>query len=233
MRNLIFPFLMAALLPFVFSCKKSSTDPQQISYVSLETADAEDITPISAKLMADIRFVNVSGGKMNLRFYYSENRFDRYSLEEAKRTDYEVFDVADGKFGITVEGLKPNTTYYFMPYLAVAGVSLVDVVRSFTTQDYCVTQEATDVTSTSATLHAMTVLTPEEMAQCTFAFEYTYLDFERNAQTTDFVRPGEDGKFSFPLAGLNPGTTYWFRAIVIRNGHRETAKELSFKTTEN
>lgn len=233
MKNVFLPFLMAALMPVLFSCKKSNSDTESLAYVYIGTEAAENVTPVSAKLMSNIRFVNISGGQMNLRFYYSEKRFDRYTLDdsEVKRTEFETFDVGDGKFGITVEGLKPNTTYYYMPYLSVKGISLVDVLMDFTTQNYCVTQEATDVDLTSATLNAMTVLSPEEIAQCVFAFEYTDLDFEQNARTTERVYPGEDGKFSFNLTGLTSGTTYWFRAVVIRNGHREYAdEERSFKT---
>lgn len=234
MKRFFLPFLIAALMPVIFSCKKNDSDGS-LTYVYIGTAEAENVTPTSAKLMSNIRFGNISGGKMNLCFYYSEKEFDRYMLDDSavKRTEFASFDVGDGKFGITVEGLKPNTTYYYMPYLTVKGISLFDVLMDFTTQNYCVTQDATDVDFTSATLNAMTVLSQEEIAQCVFAFEYTDLDFEQNAQTTGRVIPDGDGKLSLNLTGLKSGTTYWFRAVVIRNGHREYAdKECSFKTKE-
>ena len=77
MKRFLLPFLMAALMPVIFSCKKDNSDGS-LTYVYIGTAEAENVTPTSAKLMSNIRFGNISGGKMDLCFYYSEKEFDRY-----------------------------------------------------------------------------------------------------------------------------------------------------------
>lgn len=232
MKKYLLPFLMMTVLAVGFSsCKKDDTGTATYAYVSLDSAPAESVTPVSAKLNAEIHFVNVSGGKMFLSFFYSDQKFDRYSLEDATRTDLVEFDAKDGKYSIEISGLKPNTTYYYIPYLSVAGINLVDKLLNFTTLNFCMTKEATLVETTTATLNAMAVLTAEEQASCTWGFEWTKEDFDRGEVKQGLGGPlNEEGNYSLAIDSLDPNTQYWVRAYVSRNGRREYADIKGFKT---
>ncbi|MCR4565773.1 MAG: hypothetical protein K5651_06775 [Bacteroidales bacterium] len=232
MKKYILPFLMMTVLTVGFSsCKKDDQGAVAYSYVSLDSAPAEFITPVSAILNAEIRFVNMSGGKMFLSFFYSDQKFDRYSLEEATRTDIVEFDAKDGKYPIGISNLKPNTTYYYIPYLSVAGVTLVDKVLSFNTMNFCMTEEPTLVETTTATLNAMAFLTAQEQASCTWGFEWTKEDFDRGEVKQGVGGPlDEEGNYSLAIDSLDPNTQYWVRAYVSRNGRREYGDIKDFKT---
>lgn len=232
MKKYLLPFLMVAILAIGFSsCKKEESGAATYSYVSLDSAPAEVLSPVSAKMNAEVRFVNVSGGKMHLSFFYSDKKFDRYSLEDATRTDIVDFDVNDGKYGIEVSSLKPNTLYYFLPYLSVAGVTLVDKVLNFTTLNFCMTDEATQVEKTTATLNAMAILTAEEQESCTWGFEWTKEDFDGGTKMQGVGSALDaDGKFTLAIDNLDPNTQYWVRAYVSRNARREYGDIKPFKT---
>lgn len=223
--------MMMVLAVGFSSCKKDNTGTATYASVSLDSAPAESVTPVSAKLNAEVRLVNVSGGKMFLSFFYSDQKFDRYSLEDAHRTDLVEYVAKDGKYSIEISGLKPNTTYYYIPYLSVAGIDLMDKLLNFTTLNFCMTKEATDVEKTTATLNAIAILTAEERPSCAWGFEWTKEDFDggKVEQGVGSVLD-EDGKFTLDIDNLDPNTQYWVRAYVSRNARREYGDIKPFKT---
>lgn len=238
MKKFIFPFLMMAVLPFAFlSCKKDNSGAGELSYVYLNTAPAEEITPVSAKLMADVKFKNFTAkGLMELKFYYCQSdtpvdRYDMYELGDV--TPVKTYDIGDGKFGIVVENLTPGKEYYFMPHLSVMGVSLVSDVLHFKTQDFCVTVTVKDPTSTGATVEAMAVLTAEQKETAKLGFQWTSQDFDGGVTYDVYLESSElddKGMFSYALTGLDSNTTYYVRAFVSLDARRHYANILEFKT---
>lgn len=239
MKKFIFPFLMMAVLPFAFlSCKKDNSGAGELSYVYLNTAPAEEITPVSAKLMADVKFKNFTAkGLMELKFFYCQSdtpvdRYDMYELGDV--TPVKTYDIGDGKFGIIVENLTPGKEYYFMPHLSVMGVSLVSEVKRFKTQDFCATIEVKAISPSGATVDAMAVLTEEQKTKAKVGVEWTDTDFgdvqNIHRQYIDMADLHADGSYSYNLTGLTPDTRYWVRAVVSMDGKPHYANTLEFKT---
>ena len=154
-RIALFLLLPAFAALALVSCKKDSSSEPTYSYVSLETGEAEEISPVSGKVTGIITMKNVAGGKMYAYFYYSDKPLSRLELrDEGTRSKNDTLDIKNCNYGIVLENLKPNTTYYYVAALSIHGISLLDEVRNFTTPDFCLTKIATDTTSTSITLNA-------------------------------------------------------------------------------
>lgn len=239
MKKFIFPFLMMAVLPFVFlSCNKDKGGSQDLSYVYLNTAPAEEVTPVSAKLMAEVKFHNfTASGTMGLKFYYcqSDTPVDRYDIvEKGELTSVQTLEIRDGVYGYVLEGLLPGKDYYFMPHLSVMGVSLVSEVKHFKTQDFCVTLEVKNVTANSATVDAMAVLTAEQKASASVGIQWTTTDFDDLANVhreyIDVSTLPADGSFHYDLSGLAANKQYWVRAFVSLGGDLHPANKKDFKT---
>ena len=238
MKKYILPFLLMAVLPFaLLSCKKNNSGTDELSYVYLNTAAAEDVTPISANLMADVKFHNfTASGTMGLKFYYcqSDTPIDRYDIVDmGEITPVQTLDIRDGHFGCVVEGLLPGKDYYFMPHLSVMGVSLVSEVKHFTTQDFCVTVEVKDTTSAGATIHAMAVLSAEQKAMAKLGFQWTSEDFDGGETHDAYLETtalDDKGNFSYAITGLTANTVYYVRAFVSLDGRRHYANIRNFKT---
>lgn len=239
MKKFIFPFLMMAVLPFAFfSCNKDKNGSENLSYVYLNTLPAEEITPVSAKLTAEVKFHNFAGtGTMGLKFYYcqSDTPVDRYEMYEiGEVTPVKTYDIGNGRFSIVAENLMPGKEYYFMPHLSVLGVSLVAEVLHFKTQDFCATVEVKDTTANAATVHAMAVLTEEEKTKAKVGVEWTATDFDDiqnvHRQYISMADLHDDGSFCFSLTSLTPNTRYWVRAVVSMDGKAHYANTLDFKT---
>lgn len=239
MKKYILPFLMLAVLPFAsLSCKKDNGGATELSYVYLNTVPAAEITPVSAKLMADVKFKNFTAtGLMELKFFYCQSdtpvdRYDMYELGDV--TPVKTYEIGDGTFGIVVEDLTPGKQYYFMPHLSVKGVSLVADVLHFTTQDFCVTLETTDITANGATVIARAVLSQEERTKAQVGVQWTTTDFDDlpnvERKYVDMADVHEDGSYNCTLTGLNANTRYYVRAVVSMDGKPHYANTLEFKT---
>lgn len=214
------------------SCKKDSGNEPTYSYVSLETSEATDISPISGQANGKIVVRNVAAGRMYGYFYYSDKPMSRQQLrDEGTRTKNDTLEIKDCNFGIVLEGLKPNTTYYYVAALSVHGVSLLDEVRNFTTPDFCQSLIATDTTSTSITLNAAAYLSDAQKGEYEYGFEYTSTDFV-DAMTVMAAAPGADNLFHAGVTGLTPDTKYYFRAFTRKDAVRTYANILTFRTKE-
>ena len=217
------------------SCKKDPKEDPVYSYISCETGAVSEITPISAKLSGIVTVRNFAGSRMLGYFYYADQPMDRSEIRaNGKKTKLDTLAVRDTTFRLVVEGLKPNTTYYYAAGLGIDGLALLDDVASFTTPDFCLTQAATDVTATSATLNAAAYLSAEQKPGYDYGFEYTKIDFDDANEriTVMAAAPGEDNLFKVTLTGLTPNTKYYFRAFTRKDAFRNHAESLSFTTAE-
>ena len=239
MKKYLLPFLMMAVLPFVLlSCKKDNKSSEDYSYVYLNTLSADEITPISGKLWAEVKFHNfTASGTMGLKFYYcqSDTPVDRYDIVDlGEVTAVQTLDIKDGNYSFVLEGLQPGKDYYFMPHLSVMGVSLVSEVKHFKTQDFCVTLEVKNVTANSATVDAMAVLTAEQKAGASVGIQWTTTDFDDLANVhreyIDVSTLPADGSFHYDLSGLDANKQYWVRAFVSLDGDFHPANKKDFKT---
>ena len=137
----------------------------------------------------------------------------------------------------TLENLEPNTTYYVRTFLTNAlgefygnEVSFITVVNQ-SCEYNLITQEATDITSSSATLNG-TISIDEE--NCEFpiieqGFVYsievqpTIADTQVNVNGTEVITTVDN---------LEPNTTYYTRTFLTNNDGEFYGNEVSFITSE-
>lgn len=228
----IFVALMAFVALGLSSCDKND-DITSFIYITCESQEAEDITPITAKLKAKVSLQNIAGGRMYASFYYSTEKTDLRTLRViGKRSKVDTLQVKDTAFAISLAGLQPSTTYYYAPSVSLPGIEVIGDMRSFTTTDFCLAQPATNLTSQSAILHAIVSIPEEIAADCSVGFEYTVNDFTTSAISVAASMPGEDGKVSATVESLDGGVKYYFRAYVLHNAVRIYSNVLSFTTPQ-
>lgn len=233
MRKTFFISLLSmvafALLGFT-SCEKFD-DPIDYFYINCQTDEAEGITPTSAVLKAKVTMKNIVGGRMYSCFYYSTEKTDLRTLRvSGKKSAVDTLRVTDTTLLAVITDLKPSTTYYFAPSLQLQGIEVMGDIRSFTTAQFCQAQPATNVTDSTATLHALVAIPENMVADSAVGFEYAKTDFSVDGVSKSATMPSEDGKISCDLTGLESGTKYYFRAYVLHNAVRIYSNVLSFLT---
>jgi phosphodiesterase/alkaline phosphatase D-like protein len=134
-----------------------------------------------------------------------------------------------GTFSVDLAGLAPGTTYYYRAKAVGDGVSYGDE-QSFTTSTtppLVVTSAAGEVGTSSARLHGN--LTSMGTASTLYvSYQWgTSPEFYSGETTPREMTAAE--AFSLDLTGLNPGTTYYFRAKAVGDGAAYGLEE-SFST---
>jgi len=134
---------------------------------------------------------------------------------------------------VTITGLTPGTDYNFRIMGVNADGPSFSAVVSFTTLNYhlatIITSAPTAITSTSATLNGS--FTGDQNTQTWF--EYANNASMYGSSTTNAItQSGVKGFLSQTVSGLQPNTTYWFRAVAQTNeGTSYGQPTLSFTTT--
>ncbi len=132
-------------------------------------------------------------------------------------------------FAQTISGLDPKKTYHFRALATnSAGTSHGDD-RTFTTLAVAptvATNPAIDINNISATLKG--ALTYDGGEACDCVFEYGETDAYGTTTPTQSKETGES--FSQPITGLDPNTTYHFRAIATNSGGTSHGADRTFKT---
>ncbi|HTQ68764.1 MAG TPA: hypothetical protein VMI13_08750 [Solirubrobacteraceae bacterium] len=132
-------------------------------------------------------------------------------------------------------GLAPNTTYYFKLVADnEAAVPVEGVEAQFKTSrnpPAITTGEATGVTQSTATLTGTVNPEGEEVKSC--AVEYgTARSLGSSASCSSLPGSGSSPvEVTVPLAGLSPGTTYYYRVVAASAGGEEVGEELRSFTT--
>jgi hypothetical protein len=187
----------------------------QTTAISLTTNDATSITSNAAVLNGSITSTGMFAA---VWFEWGT------TTSLSNRSDVQILSSTSDAlaFRQTLKNLQPHTTYYFrfVGYRAVAGAPNVNGdVKTFTTTGDATTPpqstitattgDATSLTSTSAVLNGTVSSNAGPLAGW---FEWgttTSLGMKSDAQTTN------DSKLTLTqtLNGLQPGTTYYFRAV--------------------
>jgi surface protein len=137
----------------------------------------------------------------------------------------------------TIENLEPNTTYYVRTFLTNAfgefygnEVSFITVVNQ-SCEYNLITQEATDITSSSVTLNG-TISIDEE--NCEFPIIEQGFVFSTEVQPTiaDTQVNVNGIDVTTTIENLEPNTTYYARTFLTNNDGEFYGNEVSFMTTE-
>ncbi|MFD0894113.1 choice-of-anchor D domain-containing protein [Luteolibacter ambystomatis] len=198
------------------------------------TNGATEVGVLGAKLNG---VVNPGGYATTVTFQYGTSP----TLESSSTVSGGTLSAGDSPVGVqaVLSGLAPETTYYFRA-VAVNGETPVPQagdVRSFTTAAAVPasvsTQPASSVTFTTASLNA-DVIAGTYPAGVTFEYGTSPTLASSTTVSGGTIGAGE-AIVSVPvlLSGLNPGTTYYFRAITAtaENQVQQTGEIRSFTTT--
>jgi hypothetical protein len=138
-----------------------------------------------------------------------------------------------GTFYFDLSGLDPGTTYYYRAKAVGDGDPVYGSGMNFTTgpSPSVVTYAAGDVTTSSARLNGnLTSLGAADNVTVSFVWG---INWETNPDAypneTAAVAMTATGTFYFDLSGLDPGTTYYYRAKAMGNG-TSYGVEMSFNT---
>ena len=154
------------------------------------------------------------------------------------------FRTYTGAYSTNVTGLTPNTTYSYyaiadpdehLPPMAQGStVSFTTLPASASTPPTVVTNSATNITSTSATINGNLT------SMGTYSSVDVFFDYKKSSDNlffeSDTKNMGSTGAFSMDLKSLNPNTSYTFKAgaSYTINGHRYASPDaisLSFTTS--
>lgn len=198
------------------------------------TNGATEVGVLGARLNG---VVNPGGYATTVTFQYGTSP----TLESFATASGGTLPAGNSPVGVqaALSGLAPETTYYFRA-VAVNGetpVPQVGNIRSFTTAAVVPaevsTQMASNVTFTTASLNA-DVIAGTYPAAVTFEYSTSPTLASSTTLSGGTVGAGE-AIVSVPalLSGLNPGTTYYFRAntATAENQSQKTGEIRSFTTT--
>lgn len=161
-------------------------------------------------------------------FCWSEN------TEPTISDNHSIESTSAGSFVGKITNLTPHTKYYIRAYATNANGTYYGNVLDFTTlYDYnnitVETLDATNITATNAVLHGIAECPPGETY---FAGFYYSTDLQGSYYTADCGElPEGGGEFSCTITGLEPNTTYQFKAMAFANGYSSTDGEVMVFTT--
>jgi len=141
---------------------------------------------------------------------------------------------ASGDFSAGIAGLEPGGTYEFRAVAVTDDTRDEGAILSFTKDEpgapIVETQTATEINGSTATLNGELIGLGDSDSVGVF-FEWRALG-EEDWTATESQTLDAPGDFSAGIAGLEPGTTYEFRAVVVADGTREEGTIVSFTKAE-
>ncbi|MCR5360851.1 MAG: hypothetical protein K6E73_02430 [Bacteroidales bacterium] len=138
---------------------------------------------------------------------------------------------AEGNITGTLSDLTEDKTYYYAAYVTLQGiVTQFGEVKSFVTTDAAIaTAEATGISSCKATLNGQLYNTDGAADATAAGFRYALSEAEV-ADGFDVAVEATAGSYSAQIAGLLPGTTYYYMAYSNIGPNALTGSVKSFTT---
>ncbi|MBX4215388.1 DUF11 domain-containing protein [Candidatus Parcubacteria bacterium] len=147
-------------------------------------------------------------------------------------TSQQTFGTGISNTTFTVSSLSPNTTYYYRAVAQNASGTVQGATLSFTTQGTTVTQTPTVTGSSSLTCNSVTLsgtVFPGSVSTQAW-FEWgTSQSFGNQTPSQTFTTTSN---FIANLTGLQPNTTYYYRAVAQNQNGTAQSQTLSFVTPQ-
>ena len=134
-----------------------------------------------------------------------------------------------------IEGLTRHTTYHFRIVASNAGGTSKGSDKTFTTgpKPAVVTEAASSITQTTATLNATVNPTGAEVSACKFEYGTTTA-YGSSVSCSSLPGSGESPvSVSAPVTGLTANTTYHFRIVASNSGGTSLGSDRTLKTLPN
>jgi len=199
-----------------------ATPPGTFDPPEVITVDASDVTASSAILNGDLIDLGTAY-LVNVYFQWEVYTYDENDIFWDNMTAWENA-LSPGSFNMFIGGLSPDTLYRFRAVARGDGYAYGEVKYFMTGAEFpggiapdVETTDVTDIDSTSARIHGI-VNDPGTADSVNVYFEWGK-DLSYGRQTA--FQPLEDpygAPFNDLLSGLEPGTTYHFRAVALGDG---------------
>lgn len=212
-----------------------SFSTKALSEAQLSTGDATDITFTSATVRntSSIASMYPKGTSIQYGIRYGVSQDALYETAYATSQEGDAFTVQ-------LRNLVAGKTYYYCAYVSVDGVSLTGSTKSFTTKSgnsYLTTEDATDITLTSATLKGKTTLSTlygnnESSIQYTIRYSrYSNNINDQYGYNYETVTPQKSGNdLTATLSNLQMNTTYYYCVVAYVDGYYVFGDVKSFTT---
>ena len=163
--------------------------------------------------------------------YYNPTTGERRYLNVGSYQTTNSSSIDGNTFTTRLSGLTSGATYYYCAYVSVDGVFLTGELKSFTTKlgnSYLSTEDATEVTLTSAKLNGKTTLSSlysNKESNIQYFIRYSTKDDNINNSNNNYgnynsLTPNKDGNnLSTTLSNLQPNTTYYFCVVASVDGN--------------
>ena len=206
-----------------------------LSETQLSTGDATDITLTSASVRNTSSIASIYPKGISIKYGIKYGVFQNALYETAYATSQE-----GDAFTVQLRNLVAGKTYYYCAYVSVDGVSLTGSTKSFTTKSgnsYLTTEDATDITLTSATLKGKTTLSTlygNSESSIRYTIRYSRYSNNINGQygnNYETVTPQKDGNdLTATLSNLQMNTTYYYCVVANVDGYYVFGDVKSFTT---
>lgn len=240
-----------AAVALLFSCGKETSDPSGDNQpqggggdkpageltVTCTTGAATEIDPTSAKLSGTATIANAKEANGKACFYYSATQGDAQALKSASKADADNVAATGGSFTVTISGLSPETTYYYVAAVTIDSKETFGEVKSFTTAELpkgpTTTGAATNITEWSAVLSAYANPTAD-MGTVTMGIIYSTDEnptLDNGVQLTSKELDGNN-MYTIKATQLASNTTYYYKSTLESAGVIRSGEIKSFKTKE-
>ena len=201
----------------------------------LSTGDATDITFTSAKIQNTSSIASIYPKGTHIQYGIRYGTSKDAMFQTVSSTSLE-----GNSYTVVLRRLTPNTTYYYSASVSIDGISLIGDTKSFTTlsdNPYLTTEEATDITLTTATLNGKTTLSTlygNSGSSIQYTIRYSknsnYLQ-EQNYYNYSTVTPIKNGNnLNASITDLQMSTTYYYCIAAYVDGYYIIGDIKSFTT---
>ncbi|MGD0855383.1 MAG: hypothetical protein ABSA18_06220 [Dehalococcoidia bacterium] len=198
--------------------------------INVSTISASDVTSGTATLNG---YLSDMGPYDSVTVWFSWGNSGSFGNNTGQQVLY-----SPGPFSMQLSGLSPNTTYYFQAAAKpqVLGVSTVyGSTSNFNTSGGSALSVSTGAVSGVSSNSATIVGYLDALGGYRNAYVWFEWGTSRSyGQTTSMQTTYSPGTFTYTLQGLNPGTTYHFRALAAPSaagGVTTTGADSMFTTT--
>ena len=194
--------------------------------------------------MNTLAATNVGSSSATLNGHYNATitspmawfRYGTSSTNMTQVTSPQSMALGSNNYSANVSGLQPSTTYYFQAMGSQGGNQVSNaLILSFTTTALPqasmteTTLGATSVGQTSATLNAMITMANTSATNRYFKWGTNSVTLNNTLNVSG--TQNASGTFSATLSGLNPNTTYYFKAYAVMTGGTTVAASITNQFT--
>ena len=203
------------------------------------TGNPSAITPVSAEIVCKAN-ITQGAASYEIGVLYST---DSEELSDFSGKKIKTKDLVGNAYKVTLTSLQPNTTYYYRSYVTTGGINNYGKIKSFITQSVSnpSTLHADTITAFSAYLHAKREITKDYAYEIGFscidgfviADKKDSIEYKGRSISSGYnndYKSFQNGNYRIIVNGLQPQTTYYFKAFSKINGGYTYGALKSFTT---